>query len=143
VLDDRLGARPVVAGAIGLALAAVAIIAFVPAGAPGGGLFASAEERFYLAAGALIGIAAGPMQAASRSLVARLAPEAERGAAFGLLAFSGRATAFLGPLLVGITTEVAGTQRAGLLPIAALFALGLVLLLRVPAGLNGGSAAPR
>lgn len=141
-MDDRFGAGPVIAGSIVLALAAVVAIALVPAAAPGGGLFASTGERAYLAAGALIGIAAGPMQAASRSLVARLAPPDRTGAAFGLLAFSGRATAFLGPLLVGLATDWAGSQRAGLVPIAALFALGLVLLLSVP-GLNAGNGGRR
>lgn len=127
-LDDRLGSMPVIAGAVALALGAVVGMAFVESSSASAGLFESTGERLYLAIGALIGIAAGPIQAASRSHVARLTPPSETGAAFGLLAFSGRATAFLGPLLVGLATEFAGTQRAGLVPIAVLFALGLGLL---------------
>jgi len=130
VADDRFGPVPVIAGAIFLALAAVGLIASLEGeGAGAGASFASTAERLYLVAGVLLGFAAGPMQAASRSLVVRLAPPDHMGAAFGLLAFSGRATAFAGPLLVAVVTDMAANQRAGLLPIAALFGIGLVLLL--------------
>lgn len=130
VADDRFGPLPVIAGAILLALAAIGLIASLEGeGAGIGAPFASTAERFYLVAGILLGFAAGPMQAASRSLVARLAPPDHMGAAFGLLAFSGRATAFVGPLLVAVVTEFTASQRAGLLPIAVLFGIGLVLLL--------------
>ncbi|VAW12906.1 Uncharacterized MFS-type transporter [hydrothermal vent metagenome] len=141
--DDRLGPVPVIAGAILLAIAAIGLIATLGGEhARAGAVFASTAERLYLVAGIMLGIASGPMQAASRSLVARLAPVDHVGAAFGLLAFSGRATAFLGPLLVAVVTELAGSQRAGLVPIAALFGIGLVLLL-FTVRINGGNGERR
>jgi MFS-type transporter involved in bile tolerance (Atg22 family) len=78
-----------------------------------------------------IGLFVGPVQAASRSLMARLAPDDRRAAYFGLFALSGRATAFLGPALVALATSVSGIQRLGLATIIGLFAIGLILLLPV------------
>lgn len=46
----------------------------------------------------------GPVQAAGRSYLARVAPVQLRSQMFGLFAFSGKATAFVGPLLVGAVT---------------------------------------
>jgi UMF1 family MFS transporter len=48
--------------------------------------------------------------------------------AFGLYAFSGKATAFLAPLLVSLFTYVFQSQRIGVLPIIGLFVIGLILL---------------
>ena len=48
--------------------------------------------------------------------------------AFGLYALSGRATAFLAPLSIGIVTSLSDSQQIGILPIFGLFILGLILL---------------
>ena len=71
---------------------------------------------------------------ASRSLMARLAPANLRTEMFGLYAFSGKATAFAGPALVGWITVEAGSQRAGMATILIFFLLGLILLRGVDAG---------
>jgi UMF1 family MFS transporter len=65
---------------------------------------------------------------------------------FGLYALSGKATAFIGPALVGWVTLAAGSQRAGMATILAFFLVGLVLMLplREPARVaNDGSGAFR
>tara|TARA_B100000579_G_scaffold437460_1_gene466892 strand:- start:35 stop:1540 length:1506 start_codon:yes stop_codon:yes gene_type:complete len=49
--------------------------------------------------GILIGIMTGPSQSCSRSLMARLTPEEKTNEFFGFYAFTGKATAFLGPFL--------------------------------------------
>ncbi|MHA1546350.1 MAG: MFS transporter [Alphaproteobacteria bacterium] len=131
-LDDKFGPLPVVAGAILFCLGAIlAILTIEPAPASATGLFSTAGERAYLAASTLIGLGAGPLQAASRTFLARLAPREKIGVYFGLLAFSGKATAFIGPLLVALVTSLAGSQRAGLVPIAVLFLVGLLGLAHV------------
>ena len=96
--------------------------------------------------GCLIGVVAGPAQAASRSLMARLAPADKRTEMFGLYALSGKATAFVGPALVGWVTLVSGSQRVGMAAIPVFFAVGIALLLPVRAPsreANGGSGASR
>ena len=52
---------------------------------------------------------------------------------FGLLALSGRVTAFTGPAVLAWATAAAGSQRAGMATILVFFAAGLAILLcRVP-----------
>ena len=63
----------------------------------------------------LVGIFVGPVQAASRSLMARLAPPALRTEFFGLYALAGKATAFIGPALVGWMTLAFDSQRGAAL----------------------------
>ncbi len=141
-LDDRIGARPVIVLSILLMLVALLGIASVGPSSilfgiavtpvlPGDGLLASGGERFYLLCGVIIGLVGGPMQAASRSLLARLSPPDEIGRNFGFFTLAGKATAFLGPTLVGLAITLGDGVRLGVLPILLLFLLGLVLLLSV------------
>ena len=141
-LDDRLGSKPVIAGAlIIITLSCLAIISTdrthvlffieVAPPVPGGGLFASAGEVWYLAIGAVIGAVAGPLQAASRTLMAHLSPRERMAQFFGLFALSGKVTSFLGPLAVGVLTAVSQSQRIGLSVVIAFFAVGGLLLVRV------------
>lgn len=82
----------------------------------------------FIALGCVIGVFIGPAQSASRSLMARLAPPAERTRLFGLYALSGKATAFVGPALVGWVTVATGSQRLGMATIVGFFLVGLALL---------------
>jgi UMF1 family MFS transporter len=50
---------------------------------------------------------------------------------FGLFALSGKATAFLAPLLISLATAASGGQRAGLLVVVVFLTAGLLLLLPV------------
>jgi UMF1 family MFS transporter len=156
-LDDRLGGKPVILGSLAiLGVCAAAIASLGPdrmfllfdaaPATPGDGLYGSWPERALLALGALIGLAAGPVQAASRALLCRLAPPDRTTQFFGIFALTGKITSFMGPLMVGIVTDLTGSQRAGVLPLVAFFAIGAVLLsqVRVPRpALSAGSAASR
>ena len=51
---------------------------------------------------------------------------------FGLYAFSGKATAFVGPLAVGWLTYLSGSQRVGMSTILVLLIVGGILMVRVP-----------
>jgi len=82
-------------------------------------------------AGALLGIFVGPNQSSSRALMGRFVPPGAQNEFFGFFAFSGKLTAFIGPLLLGILTELMGSQRAGVAVVLLLFVAGLGLLLRV------------
>ena len=141
-LDDRLGAKPVMIGALlGLIAAAFAIISIderhilywieVRAPEPHDGLFASTPERVYLALAVLIGLVAGPLQASSRSLMARISPPERITQFFGLFAFSGKITSFIAPLLVGLVTTWSQSQRLGIATTVLFLAAGLALLTRV------------
>ena len=72
-------------------------------------------------AGLALGVFVGPAQAASRSLLARMAPEDQRNQLFGLFTLSGKATAFLGPFLLAEVTRATGSQRWGMATILLFF----------------------
>ena len=83
---------------------------------------------FYITGG-IIGACAGSLQAASRTMVVRLSDPDRMTEAFGLYALSGKATAFVAPLSIGVVTELSGSQQIGITPIVILFLIGLVLLM--------------
>jgi MFS transporter, UMF1 family len=140
-LDDSLGPKRVIAGSMLLLLLAIIAILLVDkdsilfikvaAPVPGGALFSGASERAYLMLGCLIGAAGGPLQAASRTLLIRLAPKDRIAQYFGLFALTGKVTSFIGPLLIGIITAVTASQKAGMAVLVLFFVAGLGLLARV------------
>ena len=81
--------------------------------------------------GVPLGLFVGPAQSASRSLMAYIAPPEIRTEMFGLYAFSGKATAFLGPAFLAIATDLFQSQRAGMATILIFFLVGGFLLLPV------------
>ncbi len=143
-LEDRCSAKTIVGWALALLILASIGILSVDAGhigfvidvapaMPDDGLFASAGERVYLALGAVIGALAGPLQASSRSLMARIAPLGRATEFFGLYALSGKVTSFMGPLAVAAVTALSQSQRLGIAVLVVFFALGGVLLIGVKA----------
>ena len=78
-----------------------------------------------------LGLFFGPAQTASRSLMARLTPPHVSTEMFGLFALSGKATAFLGPSLVGTVTLLTDNQRIGMATIAGLLIIGGLMMLTV------------
>ena len=89
------------------------------------------SKTLFWLAGILVGIFSGPNQSASRSLLGRLVPQDMENQFFGFFAFSGKFTAFLGPLLLGILTDMFASQRAGMMIVIVFFIVGGLLLTRV------------
>lgn len=92
--------------------------------------YLTAKNIFWISA-ILIGIFSGPNQASSRSLMGRFTPEEKNNEFFGFFAFSGKATAFIGPFLFGLLTVLFESQRAGISVIFLFFLVGYILLHRV------------
>ncbi|MFG1402795.1 MFS transporter [Xanthobacter sediminis] len=136
-LDDRVGSRAVILTALCCLIAACAgllslardsvLFGLVPT-APATGLFATVPEQVYLGLGLLIGLVAGPLQAASRTLLVRLAPPEHLAECFGLFALSGRITSFAAPTTVAVVTALTASQKAGVAVLLAFFGLGAVLI---------------
>lgn len=80
---------------------------------------------------AILGIFVGPIQSASRSYMARIAPPRLTNQMFGIYQLSGRITAFIGPILVSTFTVVFNNQRGGMAVIFAMVLIGFILLLFV------------
>lgn len=118
-VDDWLGSKPTIL------IAVVGLTVF------GGSILLVESKLAFYALGCAIGIFIGPAQAASRTLMARLAPPDMRTEMFGLFAFSGKATAFLGPILVGWAIAATGSYRQAMTIILVFFVIGGLLMLRV------------
>ena len=142
VLDDRFSAKFVILGALVILLVgalgilsvdATHVLFVVPVEpkAPGSAPFSSTGEQVFLAFAMVVGLVSAPVQASSRSLLARLAPQEKITQYFGLFAFSGKVTAFFAPLLVATLTAVTHSQRIGMSAIALFLIAGIALMLPV------------
>lgn len=153
-LDDRKGSKAVIAAALTIFIAAsigvlsvgkdhVLFVLPVTPKLAGSAPFSSAGEQVYLAFAILIGLASGPIQASSRTLLARLCPPEKLTEFFGLFAFSGKVTSFAAPLAIGAVTALSGSQRIGIAMSLVFLVAGLVMLLLWVRAPNGGNGATR
>ena len=92
-------------------------------------LIAQTKLQFFVSV-MVVSIFLGTIQSASRVMMSNLLKDNNLGKGFGLFAFSGRITSFIGPLLVGTMTFFF-SQRIGLLSCSLLFIIGFVLMLKV------------
>ena len=132
--DARFGPRPVIAVCIlvltGVAVSIVLISRTSVLGLPVAPGSALPDIAFYII-GAVIGAAGGVIQSASRTMMVRQADPHRMTEAFGLYALAGKATSFIAPTLIGITTYATGSQQLGVSPLIGLFVTGFFLLLWV------------
>ena len=133
-LDDKIGGKKTIQlSNIGLIFACI-IAVIIPnkdlftLNIPLIGITIISGKSFFWLSGILIGLFSGPNQASSRSLMARFIPQKMENEFFGFFAFSGKATAFIGPLLLGIMTKVFNSQRYGVAIVVIMFIIGFILL---------------
>lgn len=97
-----------------------------------GGVFYVSTTRDFTIAAIGVGVVLGGVQASSRSLMARLAPEHIRNEAFGFFSLAGKAVSVVGPLCYALLSSAFGT-RMGVLAVLPFLIAGLVLVLFVRA----------
>lgn len=90
--------------------------------------FAPTSIDFWIA-GIILSFFIGPVQAASRTVYAKLCPDNHRAELFGLFVFSGKATAFIGPAMYTSFMYYGHSQRMGMFAVVLLVAIALVLLI--------------
>ena len=115
-LDDKIGAKRTIQISNYAIFIAVIIAILAPT-----------VEWFWIA-GIIMGIASGPNQSASRSLMGRIIPKGKTNEFYGFYAFSGKATSFAGFLLLGIVKLITGSQEIGMLAVSLLLIAGIYLL---------------
>lgn len=116
-LDDKLGPKNVIVGAlVGVLIAAVPL------------LFIQGKTIFWIC-GLSLCTFVGPAQSAARTYLARVSPPGEEGELFGLYSTTGRAASFLAPALFGIFVAAMGAQIWGIIGIMVVIGLGLLLVL--------------
>ena len=142
-VDSAFGSKwVVIASLVLLNLATIGIISTGPgftlfgllqfSAVDSGGMFGTGAEKAYIVYGLMIGIAFGPVQASSRSYLARSVSADEAGRYFGLYALAGRATSFLAPFLVATITAMSGSPRLGMAMILIFLLGGMAVLVRTP-----------
>lgn len=121
-LDDRVGSKPVIVGA----LTALIVTGLV--------MLSLSGPRVFWVCGLLLCLFVGPTLASARALMLRLAADGKEGTAFGLYTTAGRAASFLAPWLFFAFIDMFGTDRAGLGGLCVVLAGGLVAMaaVRVP-----------
>ena len=76
----------------------------------------------------LVGTAQGGVQALSRSLFGQLIPKEHANEFFGFYNIFGRFAAVVGPILVGVISQMTGNSLNGIVALSILFIIGGVLL---------------
>lgn len=138
-LDGRIGPLNLVLSGIVLMAIGTAMVLLtdetrllgVATGVAVGSPFQSPQEWGFLAAGALIAAGAAFSISGMRTMMALLAPPAKSAAYFGLFAFVGKATAFIGPFFVGLLAAETGSVRPGIALALLFLGVGFVALLAV------------
>ena len=147
-LDDKIGGKTTIqVSNIGLIIACIIAVS-----APDrdlfnitlpiiGSILITGKSMFWLS-GILIGIFSGPNQSASRSLMGRFVPKDRENEFFGFFAFSGKATAFMGPFLLGFLTQIFDSQRYGIAVVILFLIAGSLILQTVDedAGINASQS---
>ncbi len=123
-LTDKLGAKRTIM----LTLLLWIIVAV-------GAFFASGKASFYIV-GLIAGVAMGSSQSASRAMLGNLVPEGMEAEFFGFYALTGKFSSILGPVIFGVTSTIAGSQRVAILSILFFFVTGLFLIKRVNESVN-------
>lgn len=130
-MDARMGPKPVITIAIlvltTVAMATVTVSREGVLGIAVGPESSLPDIAFYVL-GSMIGAAGGMLQSASRTMMVRQANPDRMTEAFGLYALAGKATSFLAPFAIGTATALSGSQQIGVMPLIALFLLGLLML---------------
>ncbi|OEJ97141.1 MFS transporter [Streptomyces thermolilacinus] len=121
-LARSYGAKRTILGSLAAWTLILAAGYFLPAGAP----------VWFYALAAAIGLVLGGSQALSRSLFSHLVPRGKEAEYFSAYEMSDRGLAWLGPLVFGLAYQLTGSYRDAIVSLVLFFAVGFVLLARVP-----------
>lgn len=89
-------------------------------------LWLDAAWKFWIMA-TFVGVFQGAIQALSRSYYARIIPKEKSSEYFGIFDIFGKGASFMGTMLMGISTQIFHTSKAGVIVIAAMFVIGFVV----------------
>ena len=73
----------------------------------------------------------GPIQSASRVYFIKNIPDSKKYEFFGFYSFSGKVTAFIGPVMYGTISYVFSSPKIGMASLLVLFLIGLFIIIRV------------
>ena len=117
--DDKIGSAKMIL------ITLIAIIVF------GMGIVLTHNKTVFWCVALILGLFVGPVQAASRSFMAHLAPKKMMTQMFGLYALSGKVTSFIAPFFVATITRITHSERLGMSAVFVLMAIGALILLPI------------
>lgn len=118
-LDDGIGSkRTIMIALVGLILTGIGVIMVT-------------DIKVFIGLALVLGIFLGPVQSASRTLAARLAPPDMINQTYGFYGLTGKCISFMGPLAFAIATQAFDSQRAGIATIIVFWLVGMLLLMKV------------
>jgi len=94
------------------------------------------RELLFWGAAICLGLFVGPLQSSSRAYISKKSDPTVRNQIFGFFAFSGKATAFLGPFLISLVTALTQSVRLGISVTILFFIIGLILMKWVPSDIE-------
>ena len=89
-------------------------------------LWLDAAWKFWMMA-TFVGVFQGAIQALSRSYYAKIIPKNKSSEYFGIFDIFGKGASFMGTMLMGVSTQLFHTSKAGVAAIAGIIAVGFVL----------------
>ncbi|MFF1481297.1 MFS transporter [Streptomyces sp. NPDC058301] len=121
-LAQTYGAKRTILGSLAVWALILGTGYFLPAHSP---------ALFFVLAAA-IGTVLGGSQALSRSLFSHMVPSGKEAEYFSAYEMSDRGLSWLGPLVFGLAYQLTGSYRDAIISLVIFFAVGFVLLARVP-----------
>ena len=118
-VEDRIGS---------FTIARISVIGLLIGGI---GILLSSTALFFFISALFLGLFVGPVQSASRTIVARLSHDDVVTENYGLYALTGRAAAFLGPFCYALATDLFQTQNAGVVTILLFWMIGFGFISRL------------
>lgn len=89
------------------------------------------EKWQFWVLGALLALVMGGTQSVSRAIMGVMTPQRHTAEFFGFFNFSGKATSWMGSILVGVVAPLTGSFRLAIVSLIVLFALGLLVVVRI------------
>ena len=118
LIDDKIGPAKLIIFCIAIiALCCLMIISFEKA-------------LIFWIFGLILGIFIGPLQSASRSMLAQIVPKEKITEMFGIYALTGKLSTFIGPLIVSLITYFFKSNSVGMYVVLVMLTLGLILMLQ-------------
>lgn len=118
-LDDGIGSkRTIIIALAGLIITGIGVIMVT-------------DVKVFIGLALVLGIFLGPVQSASRTMAARLAPPDMINQTYGFYGLTGKCISFLGPLAFAVATQAFDSQRAGIATILVFWLVGMLLLMKV------------
>lgn len=125
-LTERFSVKPLLQAGIAM-YSLITLIAFLLPSLPS----LQARTAVFWLLSVLVATSMGGIQALSRSFFARLIPPGQSAEFFGFYNISGKFATISGPFLVGVTGQLTGHSRYGVLSILVLFVIGSLILSQV------------